>query len=324
MPDGDLLISATVPDYYTSVREEYFSVRTNAGIHHNPLAVFSITGTDTLDLLQRISTNDVSAAEPGTICSTFLITEKAKIVAFVTLLKLPDSCLLFTDICLRDIIIPWIDKFIIMEDVVVSDVSEGYDSYTLIGSHAASILETFSASSQQDGGYILKDASWMMPCFHFLFPHELIESIVAKLNLPLIGKSAFNTIRIENGVPAHGYELTELSNPLETNLSQFISFTKGCYIGQEVIARIDTYHKLKKRLVGLVIDAKEEITLPGKLLVGANEEGWTTSHAWSYALEANIAMGYLKSSVTESDPLLFVRPGESAGMRAAIHSFPIS
>ena len=100
-------------------------------------------------------------------------------------------------------------------------------------------------------------------------------------------------LRIEAGIPAPGHELTEQWNPLEAELRSAISFTKGCYTGQEVVARLNTYKKVQRTLRGLRL-AGDEIPPPGsRLLAAGAEAGLVTSAAFSPALGAPIALAYV-------------------------------
>jgi folate-binding protein YgfZ len=100
--------------------------------------------------------------------------------------------------------------------------------------------------------------------------------------------------RVELGIPRYGRELTDDVNPLEAGLEEHISFTKGCYVGQEVIARLKTYGKTNRRLVGFVFHSDVEV-LPGTVVkANGHEVGKVTSSAYSIAQHRNIGLGYLR------------------------------
>jgi folate-binding protein YgfZ len=120
-------------------------------------------------------------------------------------------------------------------------------------------------------------------------------------------ESDFESYRIMCGIPAHPSELSLDFNPMEARLINLISFTKGCYIGQEVIARLDTYKKVQKQLVRFRLGA-----LPNKLPVPCYSEqqevGIITSAVW----EGHVvfALGYLKTTFSENQPLYFMNGTE--------------
>ena len=120
-----------------------------------------------------------------------------------------------------------------------------------------------------------------------------------------IQSETFDMIRIEQGIPFYGKEITDQVNPLEAGLNRFVSFTKGCYIGQEVIARLDTYAKLQKKLIGIIFDPlTKSVPSIGKILMEGKEVGFTSSHTWSMGLHKHIALGYVRTNM-KSDNIEF-------------------
>ena len=97
--------------------------------------------------------------------------------------------------------------------------------------------------------------------------------------------------------PAYGKEITQDYNPLEANLGKYVSFTKGCYIGQEVLARIDSYNKLQKKLVGFIMErdrGKGKVREGAQVYVNDEAVGKITSLVYSYGFQRLIALGYIK------------------------------
>jgi folate-binding protein YgfZ len=112
-----------------------------------------------------------------------------------------------------------------------------------------------------------------------------------------VGHEAYEAARVEGGFPAWESELSEEVNPLEAGLNASIHWNKGCYIGQEVIARLDTYHKVQRHLVGLRLAGEAAPPLPGStVLAGGQAAGLLTSVAWSPALGGIIALAYLRTA----------------------------
>ena len=123
-----------------------------------------------------------------------------------------------------------------------------------------------------------------------------------------VGHHALEHARIEAGVPAPGAELNDRVNPLEAGLAEFVSFTKGCYVGQEVIARLDTYDKVQRRLVRL--DAPEG-TAPGESLTsGTRTAGWVTSVSGLPENGRSAALGYVRKAFIEPGTVLSAGVGE--------------
>ena len=115
----------------------------------------------------------------------------------------------------------------------------------------------------------------------------------------MLERELYDSMRIQYGVPASGTEIIEAVNPLEAGLSAEVSFTKGCYVGQEVIARIDSYGKLQKRLSRFIVTGTvEPRLLPGApMFLGEAEVGKITSAARAQGSHGAVALGFLRTSV---------------------------
>ena len=138
----------------------------------------------------------------------------------------------------------------------------------------------------------------------------------------LVGEDAYNVYKIENGIPSDPNELNDLYNPHEAKIINLVDFKKGCYIGQEVIARLDTYDKVQKQLVGVCfpesIETNEKFTL---LDEETNEVGAVTSIAYSPIRKKNIALGYLKKSLALQGNKVTAKNGTKS-MEVIIHELP--
>jgi folate-binding protein YgfZ len=113
-----------------------------------------------------------------------------------------------------------------------------------------------------------------------------------------------------HGVPLMGNELSLDVNPLEAGLKRCVSFTKGCYIGQEVIARLDSYNKLQRTIAAFEILSQSPVA-PGVLLAEGEEVGWTTSHCMDSAGDHQFALGYLRFDSADRPLLLRSNSGDT-------------
>lgn len=192
-------------------------------IENFPFDVLKIIGNESVDFLQRISTNDFSNFKPGNIQKTLFISEKGRVIDAVWVMHCTEFLLIFVSPGTANELSIWLNKFIIMEDIILEDATSQY-----------SVDLRFHGSHDFNTDY-------------FGFPVNFIvrkkSTLTSSRSTPL-----FEHWRIENGIPAIKKELTQDYNPLELNLRNWISFTKGCYIGQEVIARLDTYNKIQRTL----------------------------------------------------------------------------
>ncbi|MFI5253789.1 MAG: YgfZ/GcvT domain-containing protein [Bacteroidota bacterium] len=255
MQNVDPLISGGSIGFDPSFSKEHNCSSIDAAQYPIPLIVFSLTGNDIKDLFQRISTNDVVHLKTGEYRSTIFLTEKGKFVDLITLIVLDERILLISETLDSNKIKHWIEKFIIMDDVQIQDVSSEYTSFALLGDNISefikdrfAILEDSLNSKEHyhsiSGGYLIKNALWSIPSYVMM----LTDTTHNSLSLPFIDERSFELIRIECVIPKVGKELNEDTNPLEANLNHLINFKKGCYVGQEVIAKIDTIVLCKNSL----------------------------------------------------------------------------
>lgn len=286
-----------------SFQEEYRLITESVGTKKLPASVLSLSGKDVLDFIQRLSTNDVLTVKEGTSELTILVSDKAKIIDCITLLNRGNDYLLIPESGDANKVHLWLDKFLFTEDVQMLNISSEYEHWIVVGKDVPEWLKSkfnieiqdqpklFTSTIVDEKNCIIyKDLLWNDNVFHLLIERNegkiLLNDTIADVGL--------ETLRIENSVPKYGYELTEQVNPLEAGLERFISWTKGCYIGQEVIARIDTYKKLQRKLTSFIIEGNAQSIKPGKIVSNSEEVGWTTSHTWSPKLQKHIALGYLK------------------------------
>ena len=124
----------------------------------------------------------------------------------------------------------------------------------------------------------------------------------------LIGDDAYNCYRVIRGIPASPNELNDQFNPHEANLLDKISFSKGCYIGQEVIARLETYDKVQRNLKGISFD--EPVNSDGQLMISdekGTDAGIVTSISYSQKCGKYIGLAYIRKAFSENGTSLFVK-----------------
>ncbi len=279
-------------------------------------------GPDALDLLHRLTTNSIIDIPDGSTRRTILTNEKGRIVDVFWVLKRSDEeLLLVTDSTDPSSMRDWIDRFTIIEDAELIDASDFLTRRYVIGPNASDALsEAFPELDFPDcsagdlhgmdvveGGVVLflrTDAagaeSWLV-----MVGSPAISEINArfeKVGMEFTSNELFDHIRISNKVPIAGFDLTEDVNPLEAGLLDLIDFEKGCYIGQEVIARLDTYDKVQRSLVGFsqtdhVNDVKRiEI---GDDILSDNDGrriGWVTSVASEPRTNELIGLAYIRKT----------------------------
>ena len=310
-----------------------------AGEHILGSGVVALEGAAALEFLNRMATNDLMQMRDGEAITTILTTEKGRIVDLVRVIKSHDRLLLATSRDTQAHVKQWLERYIIMEDIRISDVTNQFVVRNLFAapgaSHAptdanGSVLNSTSARPvSTDGGVmIIQDELWPSEVYLSLEPgpgamneqRQALPGVTQQANLP---DDLFELRRVREGVPVYGRELSERFNPLEVNLGRFISYTKGCYVGQEVIARIDSYKKLQRKIAGFYLDVPPgETARPGPLLVKMTEAGEITSVAPTGNSERRCALGFLNTNYA-GGPLQLHNVAENRFYPVSTSHFPL-
>ena len=255
-----------------------------------------LRGKDHRDLLQRISTNEINALKAGEGTLTAFLNPRGRIIDLVQAVADEDRVVLIASPGGGKRIREWIDSFIFREDVTLEESSD-HELFGIFGPGAAPILERLTGLSRLEDLKTAwhREASWNQASvrvirsfplagsgFLVLAPQgdaaALWEALIGAGAAPA-GDQALERLRVDAGVPGLGHELSEDHNPWEAALGQAISLTKGCYTGQEVVARLNTYKKVQRRLAGLVIDRQEIPRSGSQVFLALRPTGQVTSSA---------------------------------------------
>ena len=293
-----------------------------------------LTGKDRASFLHGQVTNDVKRLRAGEGCYAALTTAKARMESDLNIYALQDELLLDFEPGLAKKISERLEKYIIAEDVQVVDVVSLYGLLSVQGPKAEGIVRAIGMSDELPGQafrsvkivnedlgeiYLMNQPRLGSLGFDLFVPvagmGEIANSLVAAAKSSgggLSGWQAFEVARIEAGMPRFGADMDETTLPLEAGLEhRAISFTKGCYIGQEVISRIRTYGHVNRNLCGLILpDDLSQLPSKGdKLFHGGKEVGYITSAAFSPRLRKNLALGYVRKEVNQIGTELVLRTG---------------
>jgi tRNA-modifying protein YgfZ len=302
------------------ISETYSAVQNNVGLFDasNAFGRLFARGKDALDLLHRMSTNDMQPLETKSgATQTFLTNEKARIIDLLTVIRDDNGEVLFvTSAGKEETVIQWLDKFTIMEDARFVRATEEIAQFGLFGPRAGDIIRAFTdidlgkmplwtVTSIQIGdkpATLFKSGQRIAESGWWIFTHrESAEEVRAVLNAyieknegAIIDDTLFEILRVEAGLPKSPNELNEKHNPLETSLAHTaVSFTKGCYIGQEVIARLDSYDKVQRHMMGVEFTSEGAM---GPIVAAENEIGEVTSVVQSPQFSQPIGLAYIRSA----------------------------
>ena len=241
-------------------------------IYQNDLVVTELKGDDFIDLFNRLSTNNIPN-QKNLITDSIFTNENGKFIDIVSLWNSNKYTLMISHAPNHENLLNWIDKFTFEEDISISSPLK------------KKIISIYSANKNKDLNIFgeinkneiinrkLEDIEITLSLTSFFNDHkvinlildddsksiESIESYMKSQNIFQMKESEFNSFRIKNMIPICGREVNNLYNPLEIGISHMIDFDKGCYIGQEVIARLDTYDKVQRKL--MILDKKKDINI---------------------------------------------------------------
>ncbi len=275
--------------------------------HPSESSLLELRGADRTRFLHNQTTNDIEGLRPGQVMETVFVNSTGRTLDLATVYALEDSLLVQVSATRRDFLLNWMERFIFpMDKVSVHDLSTSHTYLALLGNQAQVLLESWQLPQPEatqlaittEGNetlYITATTGLDLPGYRLIFPKALEPHFHEKLTnagVANISPAQWEHLRICQGRPAPDSELTEDYNPLEAGLWRAISFTKGCYIGQETIARLNTYQGVKQRLWGIKL---QQAVAPGTPMTCQGEKaGILTSIS---PLDPQLGLAYIKTKV---------------------------
>ena len=308
-----------------------------------------LTGRDRASYLQGLLSQDILALSPGAGCYATYLTPQGRMIADMHVLDLGDGLLVTLPGQVAGVVRDRFDELVFSEDVQVEDRTATWASYSLYGRDAAPAL-AMALGAGASGDLATGLAKW--PPWrterHGLGSASVViaasdeigvagfdvhvaraeqggvEAALAAAGAERVTPEAVTIVRVESGLPEFGADMDHETIPLEAGIEdRAISFTKGCYVGQEVIVRVrDRGHgRVVRRLVGLSVDGS---TVPARgdlVHAGDREVGRITSAVFSPALGAPIALGYVHRDFVEPGVGLLISHG-GVRLEAAVAALP--
>jgi folate-binding protein YgfZ len=282
----------------------------------------AVTGADRGSYLQGLLTNDVAALKPGEGCYTAYLTAQGRMIADAYVYELGDLMLLSVPRSVKDAVLAKFDQFIFSEDVQLGDVTSTFAQIAVVGPKAAAILHGIVAGggaleTLPEHGNLRTTTTAGAPVIATRITDagaDGFEIYVERANADALATSladagalsldpaSAEALRIEAGIPVFGRDMDEETIPLEAGIeSRAISFTKGCYVGQEVIIRVlhRGHGRVARRLVGFRIAGDSVPMERAVIRSGDREIGSVTSAAFSTSQRAPIALGYVHRDFAE-------------------------
>jgi len=266
-----------------------------------------VTGEDRARLLHAMTTQDVQSLAPGQGCYAFFLNAQGRILGDVNIFCREDFFLLDTEPETRQKLYDHIDRYIIADDVTLEDVTGEMSTIAIEGPQAAAVLERLGAPIP-DADYATRawsdaivarvSSTGSSGYFMFLPPAKKLALIDA-LNIPQATPDEARTVRIEHGKPRYGEEITERYLVQETAQLNAVSFSKGCYLGQEIVERVRSRARIHRVLRRLAIDILEPPLAGTKLKSGNADSAEIASAVYSPALGKVAALAYVRTQFAE-------------------------
>ncbi|MCL6566422.1 MAG: aminomethyltransferase family protein [Acidobacteriia bacterium] len=305
-----------LPEHYTSFAAEYRMAREAAVVLDvSYRAWFELTGPDRIRYLNAVVSNDTQALAPGQGTVALLLNPQGHILAELEAFAFPERYLISCHAPVRERTLQTLDRYIIMDDATLSDVSDQFVAMAIEGPATPGILKELCGFDAPPGPefahqhveiagancLLIHRSEFRGTGVRLLVPAAQAEAVwqaaltaVRQHGGGPAGYAALNSLRLEAGVPWFGYDFDDTVIPHEAALeSTHISFSKGCYTGQEIVERVRSRGHIRRKRVSLKIEggipgAKETLQAGGKAV------GQVTSAAPSPALSAAVGMGYVR------------------------------
>ena len=309
-----MTIPTTPAKVYSDTISEFLAATEGSALYDTSnVGRLKATGDDTLDLINRMSTNQVLNLEPGQGASTILTTDRGRILDLIGVVNLGDYVLLLTSPGEQQTVIDWLDRYTIMEELTVADITGDTALLTVFGPNSSDKLDlavgaqlaqltpyhTLAFTIAGHEAQVINRPQGQLPSFDLLLSPEAVPNVWQHLinsGITPIGTEAYEAARIKHAIPVYGREMGDAYNPLEAGLIGSIDFHKGCYIGQEVIARLDTYQKIQKRLVMLRFSPDAVVSAGAVLQHEGQAVGTVTSASQTPTTGELVGLGYVRTA----------------------------
>jgi folate-binding protein YgfZ len=289
------------------------------------LGKVSVTGRDRLAFLQGMLTNDVKALAPGQGAPAAFLDAHGKVLTLLVVYVAADRALIELPSQMTAKTLETLDHFLISEKAEFEAVDDAFTILSLQGPKARGLLAGLAgvaldlapyahAEVTMGGGpvRVINRAEGPAPGFHCWVRAEHAESLrgaVLAAGAVPAGADTLEILRVEAGQPWYPQDVDASVILPETRLESLVSYTKGCYIGQETVARVKYRGHVNRALSGLVIEGERVPDVGARVLVSGTEVGRVTSAVRSIALGRPIALGYVRREHFEPGTAVTVADG---------------
>jgi folate-binding protein YgfZ len=336
--DGWLL-----PLHFGDSNAEYAAVRSSCGfLDLSHRALLQLTGADRLSYLQGMLSNDLRLLKPFEGQYATLLTQQGKVIADVRVLCSLNSFYLDFWENLKDRISEHLNRYLVADEVEIADRSDEYATLSIQGPQSEPYLRLLfgqvelpsqllhHAMLTVDGAAIcvVRASHTGEAGFDLIAPKADLRNLAARLtesgkpiSAAWVGEEAQNILRVEAGIPRYGVDFSDDNLLLEVGIENAYSYTKGCYLGQEVVERIRSRGHVNKMLCGLLLEGPDSASAGDAVQADGKEIGRITSSVISPRLKRPVALAYLnKDYWTPGTALSIARHG--ATIPATVTALP--
>jgi folate-binding protein YgfZ len=331
-----------IPLDYGDPAAEYDALRRSIGLADKSASgVLEVTGRDRAAFLHAMLSNDVKSLAPGQGCAASFLDVHGKIQTFLWVLVLDDRLFVLTPPGLAQKTVEDLDKYLFAEKAYFRDATGEVSLLMLAGpgapglagrlagaavpdapwAHVAASLDGVDVRLVRGGSETGEPEVWVLGP---VGESEKLWHALIQAGARPVGLTALESARVEAGTPVVGHDTD--SNVLlpEIPFADKVSYSKGCYIGQEVVVRIRDRGHVNRMLRGLVIDG-ESTPAPGAPIVAdGSEVGRVTSATWSFGLKRPIALGFVRRQHAEPGTPVRIAPADGVPVPATVSALPFA
>ncbi len=245
-----------------------------------------LTGEDRARLLHAMTTQHIQQMQSGEWAYAFFLTAQGKIIADANVICRENHFILDTEPETHQLLLVHLERYIIADDATPEDLTartavlsvEGVEDFEVTGN--AWKVKGLSATG--------------LPAVRIFAPIEEREDLIRRIGIPVSELEEWNRVRIENAHPRYGPDICDQKIPHETGLMHAVHFTKGCYLGQEIVERVRSRGHVNRRMMQFLVEGAVPPAADTKLTSGGKEYGEITSAAYSPSQGKVVALGYLR------------------------------
>ena len=280
------------------------------------------TGDDRLRLIHALSTNQIEKLSPGQGVYAFFLNAQGRVLADAIIVCRDSDLLISVEPEVRGKLYSHIDRYIIADDVTLTDVTESTFEIAVEGPTAEAILASLGATVPTDafaftnwnGIDIVRASSTGAAGFRLFGPMEQKDALIASLAAAGAVRAApadLESVRIEHGTPRYGVDITDNYIPQETRQMHALNFSKGCYLGQEIVERVRSRGHVNRVLTALAIDTGTAPVPGAKVTAAEKEVGEITSATVSPRYGGVRALAYIRAEALASGAPMAVGGAQS-------------